>query len=38
MKVVGFFSDAEITSTFAEPIQPFGIGTVVQGAPAPVAA
>ena len=38
VKVVGFFSEAEVTSVFGEPIQPIGLATVVQGAPAPVAA
>ena len=38
VKVVGFFSESEITSTFDEPIQPLGAAVVVQGAPAPVAA
>lgn len=38
VKVVGFFSQPEITSTFDEPIQPLGVGTVVQGVPAPVSA
>ena len=37
-KVVGFFSESEITSTFDEPIQPLGTAQVVQGATAPVAA
>jgi quercetin dioxygenase-like cupin family protein len=36
VKVVGFFSESEITSTFDEPIQPLGTAVVVQGAPAPV--
>jgi quercetin dioxygenase-like cupin family protein len=38
VKVVGFFSEAEIVSSFDEPIQPIGLATVNQGAPAPVAA
>jgi quercetin dioxygenase-like cupin family protein len=38
VKVVGFFSESEITSTFDEPIQPFGVAETVQGAPAPAAA
>jgi quercetin dioxygenase-like cupin family protein len=38
VKVVGFFSASEITSTFDEPIQPFGVAETVQGAPAPAAA
>src|SRR5262245_4628289 len=36
VKVVGFFSESEITSTFDEPINPLGTAKVVQGAPAPV--
>ncbi len=38
VKVVGFFSESEITSSFDEPIQPIGAAVVVQGAPAPVPA
>jgi quercetin dioxygenase-like cupin family protein len=38
VKVVGFFSEAEITSSFDEPIQPFGAAVVTQGAPAPAPA
>ena len=38
VKVVGFFSESEITSTFGEPIQPFGIAETVQGAPVPATA
>jgi quercetin dioxygenase-like cupin family protein len=38
VKVVGFFSEAEITSSFDEPIQPVGSPVVVQGAPVPVPA
>ena len=38
VKVVGFFSEAEITSSFDEPIQPIGMDVVTQGAPAPVSA
>lgn len=38
VKVVGFFSQPEITSTFDEAIQPLGVGTVVQGMPVPVSA
>ena len=30
VKVVGFFSGAEITSTFEEPVQPVGQATMVQ--------
>lgn len=35
VKIVGFFSDAEITSTFEEPVQPIGAASVKQGAPPP---
>jgi quercetin dioxygenase-like cupin family protein len=38
LKVVGFFSGAEIVSTFSEPVQPIGVAQMVQGAPAPAAA
>ena len=38
VKVVGFFSESEITSSFDEPIQPIGAAVVVQGAPAPAPA
>ena len=38
VKVVGFFSESEIISSFDEPVQPFGIAVLNQGAPAPVAA
>lgn len=38
LKVVGFFSESEITSSFEEPIQPIGAAVVVQGAPAPAPA
>lgn len=38
LAVVGFFSEAEVTSSFDEPIQPIGVAVVVQGAPAPVTA
>ena len=34
VKVVGFFSEAEIISTFREPVQPFGVTVMNQGAPA----
>ena len=37
VRVVGFFREAEVTSHFAEPIQPIGLAVVTQGAPAPVA-
>jgi quercetin dioxygenase-like cupin family protein len=36
LKVVGFFSQAEVESTFDEPVQPMGFTTLVQGAPVPV--
>lgn len=35
VKVVGFFSESEIISTFAEPMQPIGATVLNQGAPAP---
>jgi quercetin dioxygenase-like cupin family protein len=38
VKVVGFFSASEITSTFDEPIQPLGVDSTVQGAPVGAAA
>ena len=38
VKVVGFFAEAEITSTFGEPIYPMEATTVVQAPVAPVAA
>jgi quercetin dioxygenase-like cupin family protein len=38
VKVVGFFSESEITSSFDEPIQPFGVSVVVQGTPAAIPA
>jgi hypothetical protein len=37
-KIVGFFSEAEIVSSFDEPIQPIGLATVTQAASAPVPA
>jgi len=37
VRVVGFFSESEITSTFDEPIQPLGATQVVQGATVPAA-
>src|SRR4051812_13961019 len=36
LKVVGFFCESEIVSTFAEPLQPIGVATVTQGEPQPV--
>ena len=38
LKVVGFFSEAEIVSTFSEPVQPMGVAQMTQGAPAPAVA
>ena len=38
LKVVGFFSESEIISSFNEPVQPFGATVLNQGAPAPVPA
>jgi quercetin dioxygenase-like cupin family protein len=35
VKVVGFFSEPEVISSFDEPVQPFGASTLNQGAPAP---
>ncbi len=35
VKVVGFFSESEIISTFDEPMQPIGASVLNQGAPAP---
>lgn len=36
LKVVGFFSESEIISTFEEPMQPIGESVLNQGAPSPV--
>jgi quercetin dioxygenase-like cupin family protein len=33
VRVVGFFSEAEVISTFTEPVQPFGAAVLNQGAP-----
>jgi quercetin dioxygenase-like cupin family protein len=33
VKVVGFFSESEVISTFKEPVQPFGATVLNQGAP-----
>ncbi|MFP5363509.1 MAG: cupin domain-containing protein [Thermoleophilia bacterium] len=33
LKVVGFFCDSEIVSTFAEPLQPIGATSLTMGAP-----
>jgi quercetin dioxygenase-like cupin family protein len=38
LKVVGFFSESEIVSSFDEPVQPFGVAVLNQGAPAPAPA
>jgi quercetin dioxygenase-like cupin family protein len=35
VRVVGFFSEAEIVSSFDEPIQPVGLAVVNQGGPVP---
>lgn len=35
VKVVGFFCEPEIISTFEEPLQPIGLAELNQGAPAP---
>ena len=35
VKVVGFFSEPEVISTFKEPLQPFGAAVLNQGAPPP---
>jgi hypothetical protein len=35
LKVVGFFSESEIVSSFNEPVQPFGAAVLNQGARAP---
>ena len=37
VKVVGFFSESEIISTFNESVQPFGMAVLNQGAPPPAA-
>jgi hypothetical protein len=38
VKIVGFFSESEIISSFDEPVQPFGIAVLNQVAPAPAPA
>lgn len=38
LRVVGFFSESRIISTFEEPLQPVGQSALEQGAPAPVEA
>jgi len=35
VKVVGFFAESEIISTFNESVQPFGVAVLNQGAPPP---
>ena len=35
VRVVGFFSESEIISTFKEPVQPIGAEVLNQGAPPP---
>jgi quercetin dioxygenase-like cupin family protein len=35
LKVVGFFCESEIVSTFVEPLQPMGLATVTIGEPLP---
>jgi quercetin dioxygenase-like cupin family protein len=35
LKVIGFFSEAEVVSSFDEPIQPVGASVLNQGAPPP---
>jgi quercetin dioxygenase-like cupin family protein len=37
VKVVGFFAQSEVISTFSEPVQPFGAAVLNQGAPPPAA-
>jgi quercetin dioxygenase-like cupin family protein len=37
VKVVGFFSQSEVTSTFNESVRPFGATVLNQGAPPPAA-
>jgi quercetin dioxygenase-like cupin family protein len=37
LKVVGFFCEAEITSTFEAPLQPVGLQVVTMGVPVPAA-
>jgi len=33
VKVIGFFSEPEIVSSFDEPVQPIGLSVLNQGAP-----
>jgi mannose-6-phosphate isomerase-like protein (cupin superfamily) len=35
LRVVGFFSESTIVSTFAEPVQPIGLAQLEMGAPVP---
>jgi quercetin dioxygenase-like cupin family protein len=35
LRVVGFFSESKIVSTFAEPLQPLGMAEIEMGAPVP---
>ena len=35
LKVVGFFSESEIVSTFVEPLQPMGVASLKLGEPRP---
>jgi hypothetical protein len=35
VKIVGFFSESEVISTFKEPVQPIGAEVLNQGAPPP---
>jgi quercetin dioxygenase-like cupin family protein len=35
LRVVGFFSEAKIISTFEEPLQPLGMAEIEMGAPVP---
>lgn len=35
LRFVGFFCESEIVSTFAEPLQPFGVASLTQGEPVP---
>jgi quercetin dioxygenase-like cupin family protein len=37
VKVVGFFAQSEVISTFSEPVQPFRAAVLNQGAPPPAA-
>jgi quercetin dioxygenase-like cupin family protein len=38
LRVIGFFSEAEVISSFDEPVQPVGVSVLNQGAPAPAPA